>query len=181
MGTLRFGDGAEDSPAMSTTGASSRWTSRTGATPIRRGLGLERRLVEPAWRHGIWPNRRSAPCPHRCGLATSAPIATPIRCTRSPTSGRDTSRAEPSSPDLGAAQPWSVRERLAIESFMDELADHAGIDPVELRLNSLDDERARAVIQTVADEAGWAPSDRRTAGEVSASASTRTSRRISPW
>ena len=38
---------------------------------------------------------------------------------------------------------------------MCELAYDAAIDPVVLRLNSLDDERARAVIQTVANEAGW--------------------------
>ena len=38
----------------------------------------------------------------------------------------------------------------AIESFMDELAEAAGIDPVEFRLRHLKDERARAVIETAA-------------------------------
>lgn len=47
----------------------------------------------------------------------------------------------------------------ALESFIDELADHAGIDPVQLRLNSLDDERARAVIETAAEAAEW-PAER---------------------
>ena len=45
----------------------------------------------------------------------------------------------------------------AIESFMDELAEAAGIDPVEFRLRHLKDERARAVIQTAAAKAGWKP------------------------
>jgi len=43
----------------------------------------------------------------------------------------------------------------AIESFMDELAAAAGADPVEFRLRHLEDPRARAVIETVAAQAGW--------------------------
>jgi nicotinate dehydrogenase subunit B len=43
----------------------------------------------------------------------------------------------------------------AIESFMDELAAAAGLDPVEFRLRHLKDPRARAVIETVAAKAGW--------------------------
>jgi len=43
----------------------------------------------------------------------------------------------------------------AIESFMDELAAAAGVDPVEFRLRHLKDPRARAVIETVAARAGW--------------------------
>jgi CO/xanthine dehydrogenase Mo-binding subunit len=43
----------------------------------------------------------------------------------------------------------------AIESFMDELAGAAGADPVEFRLRHLDDPRAKAVIETAAQRAGW--------------------------
>lgn len=43
----------------------------------------------------------------------------------------------------------------AIESFMDELAMAARIDPVAYRLQHLDDERAQAIIQAAADKIGW--------------------------
>ena len=43
----------------------------------------------------------------------------------------------------------------AIESFMDELAEAAGRDPLELRLAYLPDERARDVLIAAAERAGW--------------------------
>jgi CO/xanthine dehydrogenase Mo-binding subunit len=53
----------------------------------------------------------------------------------------------------------------SIESFMTELAELAGADPVEFRLKHLDDPRARDVIEKAAKEFGWqkgqtAPQDR---------------------
>jgi len=44
----------------------------------------------------------------------------------------------------------------AIESFMDELAEVAGADPVEFRLAHLTDPRARRVIEEAAGFSGWA-------------------------
>jgi nicotinate dehydrogenase subunit B len=43
----------------------------------------------------------------------------------------------------------------SIESFMDELADLAGVDPVEFRLKHLDDTRGRDVIEKAAQGFGW--------------------------
>lgn len=48
----------------------------------------------------------------------------------------------------------------AAESFMDELAEAAGADPVEFRLKHLSDPRARAVLEKVAADANWKTGDR---------------------
>ncbi len=44
----------------------------------------------------------------------------------------------------------------AIESFVDELAGVAGIDPIEFRLRHTSDPRMRRVLETVRDRSGWA-------------------------
>jgi len=45
---------------------------------------------------------------------------------------------------------------MAVEQFMDELADAAGADPVEYRLRFLKDERCRDVLTQCAEKFGWA-------------------------
>jgi len=45
----------------------------------------------------------------------------------------------------------------SLESFMDELAAEAGVDPVEFRLRHMKDARARTVIEVAAQKAGWRP------------------------
>jgi nicotinate dehydrogenase subunit B len=53
----------------------------------------------------------------------------------------------------------------AMESFMDELALAAGDDPVAFRRAHLNDPRALAVIETVANKAGWKPGERSGGGK----------------
>jgi nicotinate dehydrogenase subunit B len=52
----------------------------------------------------------------------------------------------------------------AIESAMDELAEAAGVDPVEFRLRHLEDPRARDVVRAAAERAGWRPGEEREFG-----------------
>jgi CO/xanthine dehydrogenase Mo-binding subunit len=51
----------------------------------------------------------------------------------------------------------AMANALANESFMDELAYAAGVDPVQFRLNHLNDPRAVAVVQAAANQIGWQP------------------------
>jgi len=51
--------------------------------------------------------------------------------------------------------PGKIANSFAVESFTDELASAAGIDPVEFRLRGLTDPRAIQVIKRAADMIGW--------------------------
>ena len=50
----------------------------------------------------------------------------------------------------------ATANNFARESHIDELAAACGIDPLQLRLRHLSDERLAAVLSAAADEAGWA-------------------------
>ncbi|HMB47138.1 MAG TPA: molybdopterin cofactor-binding domain-containing protein, partial [Afifellaceae bacterium] len=54
----------------------------------------------------------------------------------------------------------AVANVFAIECFMDELAEAASADPVRFRLDHLDDERARDVIEAAAKGIGWREAER---------------------
>ncbi|MGH9678742.1 MAG: xanthine dehydrogenase family protein molybdopterin-binding subunit, partial [Candidatus Acidiferrales bacterium] len=51
--------------------------------------------------------------------------------------------------------PEGPATSFATESFMDEIAAAAGADPVAFRIKHLDDARAKAVLTTAAQKAGW--------------------------
>jgi nicotinate dehydrogenase subunit B len=59
--------------------------------------------------------------------------------------------------------PGKIANVFAVEAFTDELADAAGVDPVEYRLRGLTDARAIAVIRRTADMFGWQPKTTRSA------------------
>jgi nicotinate dehydrogenase subunit B len=51
--------------------------------------------------------------------------------------------------------PEGPATSFAVESFMDEIAAEAGVDPIEFRLKHLVDSRARAILMAAAQKAGW--------------------------
>jgi len=51
----------------------------------------------------------------------------------------------------------AVPNTFAHESFIDELAAQAGVDPIEFRLRHLSDPRAIDLVKAVAEKAGWEP------------------------
>jgi nicotinate dehydrogenase subunit B len=51
--------------------------------------------------------------------------------------------------------PGRLQNTFANESFIDEMAFMAGVDPVELRLRHMDDERGIAVLRNATENAGW--------------------------
>ena len=53
--------------------------------------------------------------------------------------------------------PCGPQVHFAVESFMDELAYHLGMDPLEFRLKNVENARDLAVIKAAAEKAGWKP------------------------
>jgi nicotinate dehydrogenase subunit B len=51
--------------------------------------------------------------------------------------------------------PEGPATSFAVESFIDELATAAGVDPLELRLTHIEEPRAKAVLTAAAEKAGW--------------------------
>ena len=83
------------------------------------------------------------------GAALATPYAVPN--ARVSSVGSDSPLPQGSYRCLGA-----TANNFARESFMDELAAAAGVDPLEFRLAHLDNPRLRAVLERAAKEFGWA-------------------------
>jgi nicotinate dehydrogenase subunit B len=66
--------------------------------------------------------------------------------------------------------PEGPATSFAVESFMDEIAAAAGVDPLDFRLKYLDEPRAKAVLTAAAQKAGWdrrpSPTKNSASGEI---------------
>ncbi|MCW5734720.1 MAG: xanthine dehydrogenase family protein molybdopterin-binding subunit [Enhydrobacter sp.] len=144
-------------------------------------LGLDGRIV--AWQHEVWSNTHSTRPTTAGGLLAGAEVEPPFVPPRPlPIRLPEGGAARNSTPiyDLPNArgtlhfvEEMPVRVSalrslgaqmnvFAIESFMDELAQAAAIDPVAFRLAHLRDERAREVVQIAAERFGWSARGRGT-------------------
>jgi nicotinate dehydrogenase subunit B len=143
------------------------------ALELEAGLDAGGRIV--SWRHEFWSNGHT----HRPGradkptLTAAAHLARPFELTPAvnpplPAGGADRNAIPGYDfPDLLVVNNY-VREMplrssslrslgafgnvFAIESFMDECAAAAGIDPLQFRLNHLSDPRARAVVERLSQQ-----------------------------
>ena len=52
-------------------------------------------------------------------------------------------------------EPGGIQNSFAVESFIDELAANAKVDPIEFRLRYMQNERAIRLLRIVAEKAGW--------------------------
>jgi nicotinate dehydrogenase subunit B len=66
--------------------------------------------------------------------------------------------------------PEGPQTSFAVESFMDEIAAAAGVDPIEFRIQHLDEKRSVAVLKAAAEKAGWdsrpSPKKERGTGDI---------------
>jgi nicotinate dehydrogenase subunit B len=131
------------------------------------------------WSHDVWTNTHSTrPQKQGCNLLASWHLAAPKERGKpeiipQPAGGGDrnavplydfprqrvTHRFIPDMPIRVSAlrSLGAYANVFAIESFMDELARAAKVDPVEFRLRHLNDARASAVVKAAASFAGWQP------------------------
>ena len=135
-------------------------------------------LIE-SWQHDVWsqghssrPGRAATPAfKDSWQTAQKFPVLEPINVAAAAGAGAERNAIPPYSSAhikvnahrlLGLPFRTSALRSLgahanvfACESFMDEIANDQGLDPVAFRLSKLDDPRARAVVQTLADQVKW--------------------------
>ena len=68
--------------------------------------------------------------------------------------------------------PEGPATSFAVESFIDEIAAAAGMDPIAFRIKHLDEARAKAVLTAAAEKAGWDPRPSPKAGAGSGEVAT---------
>ncbi len=136
--------------AVSTSGKLTAWRhrARTDVHAVRP-TGSGDRLL-PAWLSAR-PRPRPWPGPQDTGTNDVVPVyEVPAVCA-----GTDFVRGPLRTSALRSLA--SFHNIFASESFMDEMAEAAGRDPVEFRLANLGDQRARRVLEVAASRCGWTP------------------------
>ena len=155
------------------------WEPCGTAMVMRLGAGLSADGDIIDWRHDVWSYAHSTR--PAVGLATSGLLAAwhlaqPFPPQQpQPMGGHQSGAHRNADPIYDLPRKCIVRHALsdsplrvsalrslgayanvfAIESFMDELASAAGIDPLAFRLRHLRDERARALLQGAAEKVDW--------------------------
>lgn len=145
---------------------------------MRASLDAEGRIVD--WQHELWSHTHSTRPGDKegCNLLASWHLESPLppspsRNIPQPAGGSDRNSVPlyvfpqqkvinhmlPDMPlRVSALRTLGAYSNVfAVESFMDELALAAGVDPVAFRLRHLADPRAKAVIERVAADANWQP------------------------
>lgn len=155
-------------------------TVQSVAAPTSSGPPKGRADLELlTWQHDVWsqghssrPGRAATPAFKDSWLTDQQfPVLEPINVAAAAGAGAERNAIPPYSTQqvkvnahrlLGLPFRTSALRSLgahanvfACESFMDEIADDQGLDPVAFRLGKLEDPRARAVVQTLADQVNW--------------------------
>ena len=143
-------------------------------TKVRGSLDAQGRIVD--WDYSLWSNAHSTrpgpagaliaarhlaepfpePAPQRIPLPSGGGTRNSIPLYKFP-NVRVTDNFLPDMPLRVSALRalGGYMNVFSIESFMDELADAAGVDPVEFRLRHLEDPRARDVVMAAAKRFSW--------------------------
>jgi CO/xanthine dehydrogenase Mo-binding subunit len=146
---------------------------------IQASVNQSNRCAFETWQHDVWsqghssrPGRAATPAfKDSWQTEQQFPVLEPINVAAAAGAGAERNAVPPYSSAhikvnahrlLGLPFRTSALRSLgahanvfACESFMDEIAHDQGLDPVALRLGNLEDPRAKAVIQTLADQVNW--------------------------
>jgi len=159
------------------------WEPYGSAMVMQLGASLDAQGNVVSWSHELWSHPHSRRPGQSKGSHTLAarhlekPVgAAPVGDVPLPSGGADRNAIPAYDfPSVKVAKHFIVDSPLrtsalrtlggyanvfALESFMDEAALAAGVDPVEFRLRHLKDPRARALIEATAAKAGWKPGNK---------------------